>query len=181
MTLTAREARFRAWLLDDYQRRVPSETKMTPMARWTTGGCPPRLPEAPEQRALLLLTVATPRRVQQDGLRFEGFRYCDLTVAGYGGAAVVIRYDPRDLAAIRVLHEDRCICRAVCDELGGQPIRLRDVIRARQHRQRHWHEHITDRTAIVALLLAVHRPVPPPSSPEPEAPPRPRLKRAAPE
>jgi putative transposase len=98
-------------------------------------------------------------------------------LAGYVGEDVVIRYDPRDLAEIRVFHRDQFVCRAVCYELAGQTLSLRDVIRTRRERQRQLREHLTDRTAIVDLLLAVHRPAPPPPSPEPEAPPRPRLKR----
>jgi putative transposase len=177
LTLTELEGRFRTWVLDTYHHRVHSEIKMTPIARWTAPGFLPRLPESAEQLDLLLLTVAKPRRVQQDGIRFEGFRYFDLTLAGYVGEDVVIRYDPRDLAEIRVFHRDQFVCRAVCYELAGQTLSLRDVIRTRRERQRQLREHLTDRTAIVDLLLAVHRPAPPPPSPAPEAPPRPRLKR----
>ena len=42
----------------------------------------PRLAESLEQLDLLLLTVATTRRVQQDGIRFHRLRYLDLTLGG---------------------------------------------------------------------------------------------------
>jgi putative transposase len=177
LALTELEARFRSWLLDDYHHRVHSETAMTPAARWTAGSFLPRLPESPEQLDLLLLTVARPRTVHQDGIRFEGFRYFDLTLAGYVGEQVLIRYDPRDLAEIRVFHQDQFVCRAVCFELAGQTISLRDVVRARRERHRQLREQLADRAGLVDLLLAVHRPTPSPPPLEPEAPPRPRLKR----
>jgi len=49
-----------------------------------------------EQLDLLLLTVAKPRKVQQDGIHFQGLRYLDLTLSAYIGEPVVIRYDPAD-------------------------------------------------------------------------------------
>jgi putative transposase len=98
-------------------------------------------------------------------------------LAGYVGESVVIRYDPRDLAEIRVYYQDQFVCRAVCYELAGQTTSLRDVIRVRRARQRQLRDQLADRTAIVEVLLAIHRPTPPPPAPEPEAPPRPRLKR----
>jgi putative transposase len=74
----------------------------------------PRMPRSLEQLDLLLLTVAKTRRVKPDGIRFQGYRYLDPTLAGYVKEDVVIRYDPADLAEIRVFHQDRFICRAIC-------------------------------------------------------------------
>ncbi len=54
------------------------------------------MPTSLEQFDLLLLTVAKTRRVQQDGIRFQGYRYIDPTLAGYVKEEVVIRYDPAD-------------------------------------------------------------------------------------
>jgi Mu transposase, C-terminal len=51
--------------------------------------------------------VAKQRRVQQDGIAFQGQRYFDLTLAAYVGEDVTIRYDPRDLAVIRVFYKER--------------------------------------------------------------------------
>src|SRR3712207_7225201 len=45
------------------------------------------------------------RRVHRDGIWFQGLRYLDLTLAAYVGEAVTIRYDPRDLAEIRVFQD----------------------------------------------------------------------------
>jgi len=41
--------------------------------------------------------VAKPRMVHRDGIRFQGLRYLDPTLAAYVGEPVTIRYDPRDV------------------------------------------------------------------------------------
>ena len=62
------------------------------------------MPDSLERLDLLLLTVAKTRRVQQDGIRFQGQRYIDSTLAAYVKEEVLIRYDPADMAVIhRVL------------------------------------------------------------------------------
>ncbi len=181
LTLPALDARFHAWLLDDYHRRIHSETKRAPMARWEADGFLPRMPESLEQLDLLLLTVAKPRKVQQDGIHFQGFRYIAATLAGYVGESVTIRYDPRDVAEVRVFFEGQFICRAVCQELAGQTIGLKEIVQARNERRRHLRQSLSERAALVEALLDVHRDET--VSPEPglEMPahdtPAPRLKR----
>ena len=136
-------------------------------------------PESAAQLDLLLLTVATSRRVQQDGIRFQGLRYLDLTLAAFVGEWVTIRYDPSDLAELRVYHRDRFLCRAICPELAGTTIGLKDLIRARDARRRELRTQIGERADLVERLLAVHaEPAPVPAA-EPAAPlpAPPRLKR----
>ena len=160
-------------LLGDYHQRIHSETQTPPMARWEASGFLPQLPESLEQLDLLLLTVAKPRRVQQDGIRFQGFRYPDLTLAAYVGEAVTIRYDPRDLAEIRVYYQNAFLCRAVCQELAGLTISLKEIIQARTTRRRQLRAGLASRASVVELLLPESAPktapVPPPSPP-PAAP-----------
>jgi len=176
LTLPEFEARWRTWLLDQYHGRVHSETGQTPHARWTAGGWLPRLPESLEQLDLLLLTVATSRRVQQDGIRFRGLRYLDLTLAGYVGEDVTIRYDPRDMAEIRVYYQDRFLCRAVCQEIAGQTISLKDIIAARTEQRRSVRNQLTERQQAIERLLEVHKAPPEPPTPPPD-PELPRLRR----
>ena len=102
---------------------------MAPQERWEAGGFLPRLPESPEQLDLLLLTVAKARRVHQDGIHFQGLRYLDLTLAAYVGESVTIRYDPRDLAEIRVFHRDRSSAGPSARSWPGPTIGLKDIIR----------------------------------------------------
>ena len=180
LTLPALEMRLRDFLLDDYHQRVHSETGMAPQTRWEAGGFLPHVPESPEQLDLLLLTVTKARKVRQDGIHFETMRYLDLTLAAYVGEWVTIRYDPRDMAEIRVYHDGRFLCRAVCQELAGETISLKELIRVRTARRRELRATLTDRAALLDQLLAVPQPPPPVETPQPPpaAPSRPtRLKR----
>lgn len=83
LTLAAFEEKFLAWMLSDYHSRVHGETKWTPAERWKSGGFLPRMHQSLEQLDLLLLTVRKTRRVQQDSICFEGYRYIDPTLAGF--------------------------------------------------------------------------------------------------
>jgi hypothetical protein len=62
----------------------------------------------------LLLPVAKNRKVRPDVIHFQGLRYLDLTLAAYVGESVIIRYDPWDMAEIRIFHDNRFLCRASC-------------------------------------------------------------------
>lgn len=172
LTLAELELRLNAFLLDDYHRRPHGETGAPPQERWTAGGFLPCLPERLEQLDLLLLTVATARQVRPDGIRFQGLRYLDLTLAAYVGETVTIRYDPHDLAELRVYHRDRFLCRAVCQELAGQRLSLKEIEQARGDRRRLVRAELTDRRAVLDAFVAVHQPeerrpapAPPPAEP----------------
>ncbi len=160
LTLAEFDQRFRDFLLDDYHQRQHGSTGIEPQARWDACGFLPRMPESLEELDLLLLTVAKTRRVRQDGIHFQRLRFIDPTLAGYVGQDVTIRYDPRDLAEVRVYHDGLFVCRAVCQELAGQTVGLKDVIRARNRRRRQLKGELKDRNAVVEQFLAVHRPEP---------------------
>lgn len=141
LSLSELEARLRDFLLDMYHQRPHSETKTSPKERWEKGGVErggflPQMPESLEQLDLLLLTVTKTRKVHADGIRCHGLRYVEITLAAYIGESVLVRYDPRDLAEIRLFHQGRFLCRAICPELAGQTLSLREVMRARTGRRR---------------------------------------------
>ena len=118
----------------------------------------PRLPESLEQLDLLLITVAKTRRVQQDGIRFQNFRYTDLNLSGFIGEDVIIRYDPRDLAEIRVYDtNNRFICRAICYELSGQNISLKEIIRTRNQRKKDLQSKLEERLNVVDKYINAHQ------------------------
>ena len=81
------------------------------------------MPDSLEQLDLLLVQVARARRVRPDVIHFQSLRYISTTLAAYVGETVALRFDPRDMAEIRVFHQDRFLCRAVCAELAGDRVR----------------------------------------------------------
>jgi putative transposase len=179
LSLAELDAALGTFIVTDYNNRVHSETGQPPQARWEAGGFLPRLPESLEQLDLLLLTVAKPRKVHPDGIRFQGLRYLDPVLAAYVGESVIIRYDPRDLAEIRVFHHGRFLTRAICPDLAGTTVSLKEITAARSARRRELNRQIGERASVVDRLIAVHAP-PPPSPPAatPAAnPPCRRLKR----
>jgi putative transposase len=149
LTASAFEAELQRFILDQYHQRPHSETGEPPQARWEGGGFLPRLPESLEHLDLLLLTVARSRQVRPDGIHFQGLRYLDLTLAAYVGESVIIRYDPRDMAEIRIFHDHRFLCRAICAELAGETISLREMIQARNRRRRDLRHTLQDRSRTV--------------------------------
>jgi len=125
------------------------------------------MPDSLDDLDLLLLTVAKARTVRRDGIRFQGLRYIDPTLAAYVGEAVTIRYDPRDLSEIRVFHQNHFLCRAVSPEHAGRTITLKDIETARTAYRRSLRAQIRERVARVADFLpaAESAPVQTPSPP----------------
>jgi len=167
LTLGELDAAVGRYITATYHVREHSETRRPPVARWAAGGWIPRLPESLEQLDLLLLTVVRARTVHRDGIRFEGLRYLDLTLAAYVGEPVTIRYDPRDLAEIRVFHGGRFLCRAISPELAGHTISLRDLQAARTARRRELRTHLRERRSLADELLPPLNAGSPAPTPEP--------------
>ncbi len=140
------------FILDAYQQRVHPETGQTPAAGWLGDGWLPRMPESLEQLNLLLLTVATPRKVQRDGIHLFGLRYFAITLAAYVTEPVTIRYDPRDLAEIRVYHRGEYVCRAVAPDIADVTVSIKDLQAANNARRRQLREHLVARRSLVDLL-----------------------------
>jgi putative transposase len=172
---------FEKYLINEYLVTPHSATGASPQARWEEGGFLPNLPGSLECLDLLLLTVAKSRRVHPDGIHFSGMRYMDSNLAAYVGESVVVRYDPRDMAEIRVFYKDRFVSRAVCQELAGQTVTLREIVNARDRQRRELQQTLQDRRNAVDSLLEARRWTAtkadsPPSAPSPSPRP-PRLKR----
>lgn len=156
LTLSIFERQLEQFLLSEYHQRVHGETGLAPQARWEVGGFLPRLPESLEQLDLLLLTVAKTRQVRQDGIHFHNFRYLDSTLAAFVGESVMIRYDPRDMGELRVFHQNRFLCRAICPELAAESVPLREILRARHARRRELRQTLEERAKVVETLLKAH-------------------------
>lgn len=139
------------------------------------------MPDSAERLDLLLLTVANTRKVHQDGCRFQGYRYIDTLPASYVKEEVLIRYDPTDLAEIHVFYQDRFLCRAICAELSGETVSLKEIEKARNKRRAEVRAGLSGRAALAEQFLAAHQveaPESPAKPPEQGAEPaRPGLKR----
>lgn len=171
LTLPELDAEIQRHLIHRYNNTTHSAHGSSPSDRWQAGGFLPQMPTSLAQLDLLLLTIPKTRIVQQDGISFAGFRYIDPTLAAYVGEQVVLRYDPRDIAELRVFHRGKFICRAICQELAGKTIPLREITKARKNRLRQLRETIQDRERAVESLLEARRWSPPePPPPADEAP-----------
>lgn len=153
LTLSQLDAAVGRYIVGTYHRRVHPETGQAPAARWAAGGWwLPRMPDSLEALDLLLLTVATPRKVQRDGIRCHGLRYFSLTLAAFVGEEVTVRYDPRDLAEIRVFHHGVFLCRAVSPDIAAVSISLKDLQAARNQRRRELRQQLVSRRSLVDIL-----------------------------
>jgi putative transposase len=65
---------------------------------------------------------------------------------------VTLRYDPRDVAEIRVFHNERFLCRAICQELAGETVPVREIVRVRRTRHRELRQIIEDRRRAAAAF-----------------------------
>lgn len=91
--------------------------------------------------------------MHRDGIRFQGVRYLDPTLAAYVGERVTIRYDPRDMAEIRVYHRDTFVCRAVSPVHASQTVTLKDIQTARVAHRRALRAQLDRRHAAVRDYL----------------------------
>lgn len=170
------------YLIEEYLVTTHSATKQAPQSRWEKNGFLPQMPDSLERLDLLLLTVPKTRRVRPDGIHFNSLRYIDPMLAAYVGESIVLRYDPHDMAEVRVFYKDKFLCRAVCQELAGEVVPLREIVRARDRQRRALRATIEDRRRTVDALLEARRfdrttpAESPPLSAEPP-PPLVRLKR----
>jgi len=157
LSLSQLNAALEAYLIDEYLTKPHRTTNEAPQARWRAGGFLPQMPDSLERLDLLLLTVSKTRRVRPDGIHFCGMRYIDPTLAAYVGERVLLRYDPRDIAEVRVFYKNHYLCRAVCQELAGEVVPLREIIRARDRQRRELRATIEDRRRKVDSLLEARR------------------------
>ena len=94
--------------------------------------------------------------MQRDGSHCHALRYFSITLAPYVGEPVTIRYDPRDLAEIRVYHRDKFLCRAVSPDIASVTVSLQDLQTARNQRRRELRQQLTARRSLVELLTQPH-------------------------
>ncbi|BAZ19466.1 integrase catalytic subunit (plasmid) [Kalymmatonema gypsitolerans NIES-4073] len=139
--------------LHHYHQRSHDETEQPPQERWLFKGFLPQMPSSLEALDLLLLTVIKSRRIRRDGIYFQGLSYIDPLLANYVGEEVTIRYDPNDMAEIRVFYHDTFLCRAICQQLATESVTLKDILAARKQRRRDLSKIIDKRLSLVDAIL----------------------------
>ena len=178
LTLAELDTRLRAFIVE-YNLTEHSQTKVSPQTRWHNNAFLPQMPASVTELDLLLLTLKDTRRVQRDGIRFQGLRYTDPLLAGYIGEDVMLRYDPRDMAEIQVYHKNTFLCRAICPELSSSMVSLKEIQTARSQRRKELRKEMDERLSLVdALIGKREQPKKPPEVVQPELPrPSTKLKR----
>lgn len=152
LTLADLAKAFEAFL-QNYHQRPQRDLQDAPQPRWSHNSFLPNLPDSLEALDLLLLTVTKKRRIQQDGIRFQGLRYIDPLLAAYVGEDVLLRYDPRDMAEIRIYHHDRFLYRAICPDLATEQVSLKEIVAARNQQRKALKQKIQHRTSLVDALM----------------------------
>lgn len=160
LTLEQLDGILERFVVEDYHARPHSETGQPPVERWLADGWIPRAPAHPADLDLLLLTAATGRKVQRDGIRFASTRYVSPVLAAYVGENVTIRYDPRDAAELRVYHHDQYLCRAIAPELATDAVTLQQLQQARTARRKQLKQQLRERRSLVDALPTDQRHVP---------------------
>lgn len=163
LSLPDLDAAIGEYVLGIYNNRPHRATGIAPIQAWCGQGWLPRMPDSLEDLDLLLVMVAKSRIVRRDGVHFQGLRYIDPVLAAYVGEPVTVRYDPRDLAEIRVFHHNRFLCRAINPEHAGRTVTLKDIQTARARHRRSLRSAINERIARVADFLpdqVQHHPLP---------------------
>lgn len=136
MTFKELEESLTSFILDEYHNRIHGTTKQKPKDKWNETNFLPNLPETLEQLDLLLLNVSKPRKVHSDGIHFQGFKYINSNLVAYVGEQVIIRYDPKDMAEIRVFYKEEYLCTAICIDLSNYTVDVKEIIAARnKHRK----------------------------------------------
>lgn len=136
-----------------YNNEIHSETGYKPAELWQRSGFIPRMAESLEALDLLLFTEIKPRKIQRDGIRFQGLRYIDITLAEYVGEYVIVRYNPSDITSIRIYHKDKFLCQAICSDLATEQISLKDVQKARNARRNELKKTIKHRKSLIDAVI----------------------------
>jgi putative transposase len=170
LSLSELDAAIGEYVQGIYHHRSHRETGLAPLQAWCGQGWLPRMPDSLEDLDLLLVMVAESRVVRRDGVHFQGLCYLEPLLAAYVGESVTIRYDPRDIAEIRVFHRNRFLCRAINPEHAGRTVTLKDIQAARVRHRRSLRTTINERRARVADFLpdpARSHPLPQPTAAAP--------------
>ena len=140
------------FLIYDYNLKEHSSIKTKPIEKWNSKSFLPNLPESLENLDLLLLEISKSRKVHSDGIHFQGFRYTNPNLSAFVGESVLIRYNPSDLAEIRVFYRNQFLCNAISPEISNYSIDINDLIAARMKRRKILKEKIHSPSSVDLLI-----------------------------
>ena len=168
LTMEQLDAILERFIVEEYNARPHSETREAPATRWAASGFIPRTPASSDELDLLLLTAATTRKVQRDGIQFASTRYVSPVLAAYVGEQVTVRFNPRDVGEIRVYFNDAFLCRAIAPELAADEISLEQLQTARAQRRHTLKQQLRQRRSLADALPDDTRYLPPTETTDPE-------------
>ncbi|MBU5362170.1 DDE-type integrase/transposase/recombinase [Enterococcus raffinosus] len=140
------------FLIYDYNFKEHSSIKMCPIDKWNSKLFLPNLPENLEKLDLLLLEISKSRKVHSDGIHFQGLRYTNPNLSAFVGESVLIRYNPSDIAEIRVFYRNQFLCNAVSPEISNYSIDINDLVAARTKRRKILKEKINSPSSVDLLI-----------------------------
>lgn len=153
LTIQELEQKLEEFLIYDYNHRIHTSTQETPVNQWNRSGFLPQMPASLEELDLLLLHISKGRKVHSDGIQFQGFRYINTNLSAYVGESVQIRYNPKDLAEIRVFFQNRYLCTAIAPVLSDLKVDFKDIVTARNKRRRQLKEKSSKIKSVADTLI----------------------------
>lgn len=144
-SLTIDKLEAQVWkIIDEYHHSKHSELGMTPLQKWEQGvkryGQPRQLPPDKADKFRTAFLPMDERRIQKDGIHFEGRKYYSPSLAEFVlsatkgvGRKVIVRYDPLDIRYVRVLSSDGLSYYRIPASIPfSKPISLREWLVARR-------------------------------------------------
>lgn len=154
LTIKELDEKFARFIIYDYHHRIHGTTKQEPIEMWNNSGFLPNLPDSLESLDLLLLNVVKSKKVHSDGIHFQGLIYIDTNLAAYVGETVIIRYDPRDIAEIRVFYKDQYLCTAISPEISDYEVDLKEIVAARNEARKNLENQLHSGNNIAEELIS---------------------------
>lgn len=156
LTIKEFEAHLSDFIIDQYNHQATGKDKLSPFQRWQgDGSFLPQMPSSLEDLDDLMMHIDKVRRIQRDGIHFMSLRYGSITLVAFVGEQVTIRYDPRDLAEIKVYFTDGAfLCKAVCQDIADLTISLRELVSARKAVKKVLDGQVKDSKQLLRSLIA---------------------------
>ena len=156
LTIKDFESQLSEFIIDQYNHHATGKDNLSPFQRWQgDGSFLPQMPSSLEDLDNLMMHIDKMRRIQRDGIHFMSLRYASIILVAFVGEQVTIRYDPRDLAEIKVYFADGSfLCKAVCQDIADLTISLRELLSARKTVKKQLDGQIKDSKHLLRSLVA---------------------------